>query len=85
MNKVYLPMSNTPLTPFELAREANKLTKRSHLSSFEYMGKESRISGNHCDCMGNGEFELLPVTDPDVIDGGKRYMRCRICGCYSHL
>ena len=46
----------------------------------------SRIQGNgHCDCYGDGTFDLLPITHPDVQDGMKRYMVCRKCGCYSHL
>ncbi len=45
----------------------------------------SRIEGSHCDCNGNGEFELLPRNDESVIEGGKDYMKCRICGGHSHL
>lgn len=53
-----------------------------------------RLSGNHCDCgcdesaigkPSNGEFELLPLNDTSVREGGKAYMKCKRCGCYSHL
>lgn len=45
-----------------------------------------RLKGSHCSCGPNmGEFDLLPETDEAVISGGKRYMKCRKCGEYSHL
>lgn len=44
-----------------------------------------RIAGNICDCNGNGILDLLPLDDEAVVEGGKRYMKCRKCGCYSHL
>lgn len=53
-----------------------------------------RLGGNHCDCgcdetsvgkPSNGEFELLPLTDTSVREGGKAYMQCKKCGCFSHL
>ena len=53
-----------------------------------------RLAGNHCDCgcdenaIGKpsmGEFELLPLYDASVREGGKAYMKCKKCGCYSHL
>jgi len=28
---------------------------------------------------------LLPAEDPAVVEGGKRYMQCRVCGGWSHL
>lgn len=86
MNKVYYQDGNTPLTPEELAHEANAITRRPCFAIYDFIGDESRISGSgHCDCDGEGEFELLDADDPMVIEGKKRYMRCRICGCYSHL
>lgn len=85
MNNVYLPGSSIPLNPFELASEANAITKRKPFSRFDFFGPDSRIRGNHCNCMGDGEFELLSKEHPDVTEGGKRYMQCRICGCWSHL
>lgn len=58
-------------------------------------GKTSyRLTGYHCDCgcdenaigkPSRGEFELLPLTDSSVREGGKAYMKCRKCGGYSHL
>lgn len=44
-----------------------------------------RITGSLCSCGGDGVFDLLPTTDEGVIEGGKRYMVCRKCRCYSHL
>lgn len=46
---------------------------------------EGRLEGSHCACRGNGVFELLPLDDEAVQEGGKRYMQCTICGGYSHL
>lgn len=45
----------------------------------------SRIDGNHCSCEGNGKFILLPDTHEAVIEGGKAYMECEVCGEFSHL
>lgn len=45
-----------------------------------------RIEGNLCNCEPNqGEFVLLSKKHPAVVEGGKDYMECRICGGYSHL
>lgn len=44
-----------------------------------------RITGSMCDCNGEGIFDLLPIFDESVVEGGKRYMICRKCGMYSHL
>lgn len=53
-----------------------------------------RLSGDMCECgfdaksLGKsslGEFELLPMDSEEVQEGKKVYMRCRVCGCYSHL
>lgn len=46
---------------------------------------QSRITGSMCQCNGNGEFILLPLTNRGVTTGGKRYMYCKICGEHSHL
>lgn len=52
-------------------------------SSYPY--EMDRVTGDMCDCNGEGVFDLLPLDDPAVIEGGKRYMECRKCGRYSHL
>lgn len=87
MNKVFTSRtSTTPLTSDELARAANEITKRKPFTRFDFEGENSRLAGTgHCECAGDGEFVLLPANDPDVIEGGKRYMQCRKCGCWSHL
>lgn len=83
MNKVFRTEDGTiPLSNDELAYEAC-LIPYCRLTSLDYPG---RIAGEgHCRCRGNGEFVLLPIDDPDVQEGGKRYMQCRKCGCWSHL
>ena len=86
MNLVFKKGSNNPLTPTELAMEANVITSNHPFTDLDFEGPNSRIQGSgHCDCGGNGEFDLLPLYDPSVREGGKRYMVCRKCGCYSHL
>ena len=45
----------------------------------------SRISGDLCDCFGNGRFILERETPEDKKMGQKRYMKCKVCGKYSHL
>ena len=45
----------------------------------------SRLERDHCNCCGNGEFVLLPLSDEAVQSGMKRYMVCQKCGCVSHL
>lgn len=86
MNKVYFPGGKTPITPVQMADAANAITRRNCFTPADFEGENSRIAGaGHCDCEGNGEFELLPKEHPIVADGKKRYMFCRACGCYSHL
>lgn len=86
MNKIYDMGSNIPLAPEELAIRANALTRNKPFTPDMFEGPKSRISGyGHCNCNGDGEFELLPVYSPEVKEGEKRYMVCRKCGCYSHL
>ena len=87
MNQIYLMGSNMPLSPQQIAVQANVLhPKTKPFTAADFSGEKSRISGNgHCDCSGDGEFELLPASHPDVREGQKRYMICRKCGAYSHL
>lgn len=57
----------------------------------KYKGKitndeiKKRITGDLCDCHGNGRFVLLPITDNDVQKDRKRYMQCKACGGWSEL
>lgn len=88
MNKVYRKGSDKPLTPRQLANEANKIcrSKVFKASDFDENNPYSRISGDgHCYCEGNGEFVLLDSENEAVKEGGKRYMVCRKCGGWSHL
>ncbi len=87
MNQVFYASGKMPLTPEQLAKEANALYKnKTVFYPSDFRGPDSRIAGNgHCYCGGNGEFELLPLMHPDVIEGKKRYMICRKCGAVSHL
>ena len=56
-------------------------------------GSVYRLKGCMCDCGYSrepgepslGEFDLLPYSDPLIREGGKAYMKCRKCGCISHL
>lgn len=86
MNKVYYKNGKVPLTPKELATAANVVCQKPIFTPEMFEGEKSRISGNgHCYCNGNGEFDLLPASDPVVKESGKRYMVCRKCGGFSHL
>lgn len=84
-NRIFLPKGN------EITNDNRTLIYALGFDTNKYIGKiyptemQERIQGNHCDCYGNGEFVLLPKDDPMVKEGMKRYMRCRKCGCYSHL
>ena len=84
-NRVYAtPMSNTPLTLTELRYEfafCNE-EKAKMLTDVEMA---ERINGDLCNCCGEGEFDLLPLNNEDVMEDQKRYMKCRKCGCWSHL
>lgn len=50
-----------------------------------------RLKGDMCSCgtdsngISLGEFVLLPLFDESVREGGKAYMQCKKCGCWSHL
>ena len=78
MNKVFLHEQDIyPLTPEGLAMAARELNEDVRITTSDY---PERITGNHCNCLGNGEFVLQPAEK-----GQKRYMRCRICSGYSHL
>lgn len=74
MNQVFkTKQSKKPMTEQQL---------KSHAGEWFTM---ERIEGNHCQCDGNGEFVLLSKKHPVVVEGGKDYMVCRVCGGYSHL
>ena len=79
INKVFKKGSDIPLKPVQLAKEAGF-----NITPADF---PSRISGSgHCDCPNGGEFELYPKSHRAVkSSGGKRYMKCRICGGISHL
>lgn len=86
MNKVF--QNGRELTPAEIAQAANAITRNKPFMAYDFdeRNPQCRVSGpGHCQCGGNGEFELLPASHSDVQEGKKRYMRCRKCGCYSHL
>jgi len=79
--RVYLPWSGTPLTPSELVI---KFAEVGGVASEDEMVSD-RLSGHLCSCEHGGEFELFPLDHPGVVEGGKRYMKCRKCGEVSHL
>lgn len=74
--------SRKPMTERELAEEfwyGNKAKMK------KYGYDMNRLSGELCDCDGQGRFVLEEPTEYDKKIGQKRYMKCRICGNYSHL
>ena len=74
--------SKIPMTEKELANEIWYGDKE----KIEKCGYDmSRISGDLCDCFGNGVFVLEKASEEDKKIGQKRYMRCKKCGQYSHL
>ena len=86
MNRVFF--RGKELTPMDMAIAANAITRNKPFFAYDFdeRNPKCRIAGaGHCDCGGNGEFELLPPGDRDVQEGKKRYMQCRKCGCWSHL
>lgn len=89
MNKVYYnELMHNPMSAKELAEAANRILPKPVLTEWDFdsANPKNRLNGKgHCACAGDGEFVLLPENDPDVQSGGKRYMYCRKCGCWSHL
>lgn len=100
VTKVYSPNApETPLQPHQIANWANKVHRQaggkgSPYSKWDYyedLASESRLGGHHCSCGVNergfskGQFDLLPLDDEAVVTGGKAYMKCRVCGEFSHL
>ena len=98
--KVYAPSNpDTPLTPNQLAQWANKVHRQtggkgnplSRWDYYENLAADSRLGGCLCNCgvdergFSKGQFDLLPIENKAVKEGGKAYMICRICGCISHL
>ena len=71
--------------PMNIAELTNTFNKFHSINNGE-MYDESRITGQLCECpSGRGSFVLLPLDSQEVKEGGKLYMRCQRCGCYSHL
>lgn len=83
LNPVFKDENSTiPMTEEELANEIWYGDKEK-VKKYGY--DMSRIAGDLCDCFGNGRFVLEKATKEDKNIGQKRYMRCKICGKYSHL
>ena len=90
--------NKTALTPDEIARRANIVHQMSggrgnpfSSDMFNYNNPNNRLRGDMCACgideNGNskGDFVLLPLSNKSIKEGGKAYMRCMKCGCFSHL
>lgn len=90
--------NKTALTPDEIARRANIVHQMSGgrgnpftPDMFDYNNPNNRLRGDMCACgvdekgNSNGDFVLLPLSDKSIKEGGKAYMRCMKCGCFSHL
>ena len=84
-NRVLKENGKGYMSPFELADAANMLYKKKPFTFHDFHGQNSRLNGSLCGCEGNGIFRLLPLSDPNVKQGGKRYMQCTKCGGWSHL
>lgn len=90
MNKVFYEGGKRPLTPLEIKAECCAVNIALQIPIHPIILQwqpddfaKSRLSGAHCDCNGDGEFELLSLDE--CLEGGKRYMKCRKCGGVSHL
>lgn len=78
---------------WELANWANAVHKAAggKKNVFSSTDFPERLKGHHCDCgvtdegYSKGVFQLLPLDSEEVREGGKAYMRCDVCGGYSHL
>lgn len=72
-----IPMTKEELAEFYWDGDKAKIEK--------YGYDMSRLSGNLCNCCGNGRFVLEKVTLSDNEIKEKQYMKCKKCGDYSHL
>lgn len=87
------PGEKKSLYCFELATWANEVHKLAggKKAVFTPLDFPERLKGHHCSCgvteegYSAGEFELFPLDSEEVKEGGKAYMKCRICGGVSHL
>lgn len=85
--------TNLILSDSELAQWANDVHKIAGGKGNPFSSTDfpERLKGYHCDCgiteegYSKGEFILLSKETEDVREGGKAYMQCVKCGCYSHL
>lgn len=92
MNVVYRKNGKRPLNRLELHKALCKLiTEDGYKVHPEILENpyfvEDRIKGELCACLGKGVFELLPLEECLIKNGGggKYYMKCRKCGEVSHL
>lgn len=80
MNRVWRLGGSKPLSSEEMAAIANAVSGTKAFTAADYEGEKSRISGDHCNCYGNGVFVL-----DNRVGSEKTYMRCIHCGGGSHL
>ena len=81
------------MTNKEIADWANEMHRIAGGKGNPFTKKDfpSRLKGKMCFCpvdekgISTGEFKLLPFYDDAIKEGGKAYMICQKCGCYSHL
>lgn len=85
MNKIFNEHGKELKTAKDLANAFHNAysVAQKNITNEDYDVK--RVEGAMCNCNGNGVFDLLPLDDEAVVEGGKRYMVCRKCGYYSHL
>lgn len=99
MNKIYNTDGSGPLTDEQIQQCTFDFFKAGHFHLHPIIKNmrpsqwaEQTVQGlGHCECVENGEqmgeFVLMPMTSclPPYSEGGKWYMQCRKCGCFSHL
>lgn len=90
--KVKMPNRKSYMNANELANWANAVNRKAGgKGPFMPSDYPERLKGHHCDCgvdengYTKGIFTLRPLSSEEVKDGGKAYMICDVCGCYSHL
>lgn len=90
--------NKAPLTTNEIAHYANIVHQMSGgrgnpftPDMFDYNNPNNRLRGDMCACgvdesgISKGDFVLMPLSDKSIKEGGKAYIRCIKCGCFSHL
>ena len=77
------------MTPSSLVIGQVQLLEQYMDVSFPYRHNElptrDRLQSAYCDCNGNGQFVMLAPRHKSVLEGGKNYCTCNVCGLFSHI